>query len=188
MYSIIPFVAIACLLAPLKALPSPAEYDASPVYPVSAVLERSPRVPVDGGGGVPSCWTELSCSFHEIESMSMSTRLSYVRYMESRFGALKSSSQFRAIEGVIQFFIDKGIGGPGTWVSYVDAGIVEAIERGGAIALGIGKSTGGNPGSAKWAAFLKNMKNGKLGNRNVSTFHLPNHDTIAGNTYPTSIP
>lgn len=166
MLSIIPLTIIACLLSPLQAFPSPIERDISSTDAVPALVERS-IPPDEGGPGVPSCWIKLNCSFHQIEDMSMATRLAYVRYMESRFGTLKSSKQFRAIEGVIQFFIDKGIGGRGTWVSYVDAGIVEAIERGGAIALGIGKSTGGNPGSAKWAAFLKDMKNGKLGNRNV---------------------
>lgn len=167
MYSIIPLAILACLLAPLQALPSSIEHDVSPAEAIPALVERSPSIPPDDGPVLPACWTKLSCSYHQIESMSMPTRLSYVRYLEDRFVPLKSSTQFRAIEGVIQFFIDEGIGGPGTWVSYVDAGIVEAIQRGGAIALGIGKSEGGNPGSAKWAEFLTNMKNGKLEDRDV---------------------
>lgn len=126
-------------------------------------------IPVGDGPGVPSCWVKLKCSFHQIEAMSLPTRLSYVRYIESRFAPLHAGTQFRAIEGVIEFFISKGLGGQGTWVSYVDAGIVEGIQRGGAIALGIGTSKGGNPGSALWADFLTKEKNQQLKNRNVNS-------------------
>ena len=103
--------------------------------------------------------------------MSLSTRLRYVRYMETRFIPLNAGNQFRAIEGVIKFLISKGLGGPGTWISYVDAGIVESIQRGGAIALGIGKSEGGNPGSALWAEFLTKMKKRELEDRDVSCLY-----------------
>ena len=99
----------------------------------------------------------------------MQERLGYVRTMQSDFfQALDSSNQFRAIEGVILFFISKNLGEVGSWVSYVDAGIVEGIQRGGAIALGMGTETGGNPGSEKWADFFRRRKAGQLGNRGVS--------------------
>ena len=98
----------------------------------------------------------------------MQERLDYVRYMQSQhFGPLNSDDQFRAIEGVIRFFINKGLGGPGTWVSYVDAGIVEGIQNGGAIALGKSSVTGGNPGSEKWAAFMRAMRDGSFVDRDV---------------------
>jgi hypothetical protein len=86
----------------------------------------------------------------------------------SFFTRLNAGTQFRAIEGVIMFFQSKGLGAPGTWVSYVDAGIVEGIQNGGAIALGMGTGTGGNPGSEKWADFLRRMGKGELGDRDVS--------------------
>lgn len=99
----------------------------------------------------------------------MDTRLEFVRYMQAvHFGKLNSANQFRPIEGVITFFIDENLGSPGSWVSYVDAGIVEAIQRGGAIALDLGTFDGGNPGSPKWNTFLTEMKNGELDDRNVS--------------------
>ncbi|KAI9744696.1 MAG: hypothetical protein M1835_002677, partial [Candelina submexicana] len=138
------------------ALPAIVERDASP----------SPRVPPDDGPSVPACWISLSCTFKEIEATSMSSRLDYVRYMQyAHFGPLKADNQFRAIEGVIEFFISEKLGAPGTWVSYVDAGIVEAIQRGGANALGLSTATGGNPGSEKWASFLTRRKNGGLTDR-----------------------
>ena len=98
----------------------------------------------------------------------MQERLEYVRYMQRvHFGPLNCDDQFRAIEGVIRFFIDKDLGEPGSWVSYVDAGIVEAIQRGGAIALGKSGATGGNPGSQKWASFMRTMRDGGFVDRRV---------------------
>ena len=98
----------------------------------------------------------------------MEERLDYIRYMQSQhFGPLNCGDQFRAIEGVIRFFITKGLGRPGTWVSYVDAGIVEGIQRGGAIVLGKSTDTGGNPGSSKWARFMRTMRDDGYGDRDV---------------------
>src|SRR5206468_2773877 len=66
------------------------------------------------------------------------------------------------IEGIISFFGDRSMGAPGTWVSYVDAGILEGIERGVAIASGRGTDTFGNPGSALWASYLTKLAAGQL--------------------------
>ncbi len=86
----------------------------------------------------------------------------------THFGALKAQDQFRAIEGVILFFDSNGLGAPESWVSYVDAGIVEGIERGGAIALGLSTDDGGNKGSAIWASFFRRKRDGQLDDRTVS--------------------
>ena len=135
----------------------------------SNIAAREALIPSDPVDITPACWQDLSCSFHEIEDMNMDTRLEYVRYMQAvHFDDLNAANQFRPIEGVITFFIDENLGSPGSWVSYVDAGIVEAIQRGGAMALGLGTFDGGNPGSSKWDTFLTGMENGELGDRNVS--------------------
>lgn len=159
-------LSVLCLSIFTQALPAAVDGDVAVAELQPAIVDRDASIPPDSGPTVPACWAALKCSFHQIEDMSLSTRLSYVRYMETRFVPLHAGNQFRAIEGVIEFFISKGLGGPGTWVSYVDAGIVEAIQRGGAIALGIGKSKGGNPGTALWADFLTKMKNKELKDRN----------------------
>lgn len=137
-----------------------------------ALVERDPFPRIDAGGGggssVQDCWTKLSCSFKEIESWTMPKRASYVRYMQSsHFGPLKATNKFRAIEAVIDFFQEQKVGAPGSWVSYVDAGIVEAIQRGGAMALGKSKETGGNPGASEWATYFNKLKAGQLGDRDV---------------------
>jgi hypothetical protein len=99
----------------------------------------------------------------------MTARLDYVRYMQSNFfGRLNAGNQYRAIEGVITFFNRNSLGPPESWISYVDAGIVEGIQRGGAIALGMSSDTGGNSGSELWASFLRGMRDGKLDDRGVS--------------------
>ncbi len=116
----------------------------------------------------PDCKKTLSCTFAQIESTSMQARLDYVREMQAqRFTVLKAGDQFRAIEGVIIFFQRKGLGAPGSWVSIVDAAIVEAIQNGGAEALGLRTVADNNPGTKLWAAFLRTMRSGGFRNRDV---------------------
>ena len=118
----------------------------------------------------PQCWETLSCTFAQIAGASMASRLDSVKYMESHsFGSLGASDRYRAIEGVITFFGKENLGAPESWVSYVDAGIVEGIERGGAIALGISTADGGNPGTAKWTEYLRRRRDGTLKSRDVRT-------------------
>jgi len=98
----------------------------------------------------------------------MQERLDYVQFMQSEFfGPLNANNQFRPIEGVITFFVNNDLGHPDSWISYVDTGIIEAIQNGGAIALGISTNTGGNPGSIKWAGFFETMQAGGYGSRDV---------------------
>lgn len=114
----------------------------------------------------PDCKSTLDCTVDEIDAMSMAERLEFVRDIQSGPAAtLGASDRWRNIEGVITFFRDRGLGAPGTWVSYVDAGIVEGIQRGTAMALGWSADTGGNPGSAKWASYLTRLSTGQLATR-----------------------
>jgi hypothetical protein len=114
------------------------------------------------------CKSTLDCTVDEIDAMSMAERLEFVRDMQSGPAAtLGAPDRWRNIEGVITFFRDRGLGAQGTWVSYVDAGIVEGIQRGIAIALGWSTETGGNPGSAKWASYLTRLSTGQLPTRSA---------------------
>lgn len=89
----------------------------------------------------------------------MTTRLNYVRKMQSTFfTSLNAGTQFAAIEGVVQFFINNNLGKPKSWASFVDAGIIEGIQNGGANALGLHTNNGGNPGTDLWAQFFQNME------------------------------
>ncbi|KAJ4334384.1 hypothetical protein N0V87_006928 [Didymella glomerata] len=100
--------------------------------------------------------------------MTMSTRLDYIKGMHSGFfGPLNANNQFAAIEGVIQFFINNNLGAPESWASYVDAGIVEGIQNGGATALGLRTDNGSNPGTEPWRRFFRTMEGGGYVNRDA---------------------
>jgi hypothetical protein len=120
---------------------------AAVVVPVAGAAETA-RTPAD-------CAAALDCSIEDINLMTMAERLEFLRAMESGPGAeLGVPDRWRNIEGVITFFRDHGLGTAGTWVSYVDAGIVEGIERGLALARNQPGGDFGNPGSAKWATYI----------------------------------
>jgi hypothetical protein len=115
------------------------------------------------------CRSDLSCTFTQLAAMTMSTRLDYIKSMQSGFfGPLNANNQFAAIEGVIQFFINNNLGAPESWASYVDAGIVEGIQNGGAIALGLRTDNGSNPGTEPWKRFFRTMEGGGYVSRDVS--------------------
>lgn len=118
------------------------------------------------------CWNTLSCSFTQIEESPLSDRLAYVKYLQTLFVPLNAGNQFQPFEGLINLTASAHVGKPGTWPSYVIAGNVEGIQRGGAIALGTGTSDAGNPGSKLWADFLTKMKNKQLGDRDVCDSYL----------------
>lgn len=94
--------------------------------------------------------------------MSMSDRLLFVQTLESQRGpAFGATMQWRNIEAIISFFRDNNLGAPGTWVSYTDAAILEGLERGFAMALGLPTVTCENPCAALWAAFIEGVKSGE---------------------------
>ena len=112
------------------------------------------------------CAKALTCGADEINLMTMQQRIDFVRAMQAGPGAkFGAQSRWRNIEGVITFFRDHNWGAPNTWVSYVDAGIVEGIERGLAMALGRKGGNYGNPGADLWAKYVLDLKAGKLKNR-----------------------
>lgn len=119
--------------------------------------------------GPEECAASLDCTTDEINLMSMSERIDFVRAMSSGPAAEllpgHDPYRWRNIEGIISVFRDRGLGAPGSWISYVDSGIVEGIQRGLAIASGRSEETGGNPGSKLWAEYVLRLKNGELTKR-----------------------
>jgi hypothetical protein len=113
---------------------------------------------------VASCTTTLTCTAEQINAMSMPDRLTFLRSM-SPGAAPGYPPRWGNIEGVLEFFIDRNLGKPGSWVSYVDAGDLEAVERGIALVEGRGTDTYGNPGSVLWASYLLILRNGQMGDR-----------------------
>lgn len=114
-----------------------------------------------------SCASTLDCGAAELEALPLTERLAFVRAVQDRVSAeyIPGFRHWRNIEGIIGFFIEKGFGERGSWVSHVDAGILEGIERGTAMALGVSADDGGNPGSRLWADYLRRMQRGELTDR-----------------------
>ncbi|KAH8728337.1 hypothetical protein GQ44DRAFT_824170 [Phaeosphaeriaceae sp. PMI808] len=129
----------------------------------------SPRTP--SASVVGDCQKTLSCSLAEIEALSTKTRLAYIKNMQADFfGPLNAGNQFRAIQGVVQFLSTDNLGNPNSWISYIDASILEGIQNGGANALGLHNNDGGNPGTKLWAEYLRTMKRGGYSTRDQHDF------------------
>ncbi|RZS41193.1 hypothetical protein EV193_103513 [Herbihabitans rhizosphaerae] len=133
--------------------------------PATATAQDTPPTP-------EKCAATLACGLDDIDKMTMSDRLDMVRLIESGptaeyLGADIDPGRWRNIEGIVTLFRNHGLGARGSWVSYVDAGIIEGLERGLAIASGRGTDTGGNPGSQLWAEYLVKLKAGELTTRSV---------------------
>ncbi|KAK3950958.1 hypothetical protein QBC32DRAFT_263460 [Pseudoneurospora amorphoporcata] len=105
----------------------------------------------------PTCKDTLACNFNILQNVSLSDRLIYLVTIQVKLlgGPNKSQTQFKAIEGLMQYFIDKNLPNPNIAPSYGLAGVLEGIQRGTAIALGKSNDTYGNPSSLLWANFLR---------------------------------
>lgn len=68
----------------------------------------------------------------------------------------------------MNFLIGKRLAQTKTYLSCLNAAVLESVQRGAAIALNISKETGGNPASLKWAKFFVLYGRGQLEDRNVS--------------------
>jgi hypothetical protein len=110
------------------------------------------------------CITTLTCTAEQINTMTMAERLAFLRSM-SPGAASGYAPRWGNIEGVLEFFDERNIGKPGTWISYVEAGDMEAIERGIAIAEGRATDTYANRGAVLWASYLLLLNSGELTGR-----------------------
>lgn len=99
--------------------------------------------------------------------MPLQDRLEFVRLAEEKISAefIPGFRHWHNIQGIIRSFIDDGLGAPGSWISLVDSGILEGLERGSAIALGLSDDDYGNPGSQLWADYLRRLQRGELTKR-----------------------
>lgn len=117
--------------------------------------------------GWPTCKDTLACNFNILQNVSMSDRLIYLVTIQVKLlgGPNKSQTQFKAVEGLMQYFIDKNLPNPNIAPSYGLAGVLEGIQRGTAIALGKSNDTFGNPSSLMWASFLRKVRTGDFRDR-----------------------
>jgi hypothetical protein len=128
--------------------------------PVRAATAEAHRSATD-------CAARLDCGMADLDAMSMAERLGFLRALERgpASALVPGFDRWRNIEGVLEFFASDDVGRPGTWVSIVDAAILEGAERGTAIALGVARDTFGNPGAPLWASYLTRLRAGALAGR-----------------------
>lgn len=91
------------------------------------------------GRTIIDCAQHLDCGLDDIDAWSMPDRLRFVRGLQDGPVAAwlgHGFSDWHGIEGIIEFFRDNHRGLPGSWVSWTDAGILNGLERGTALALG----------------------------------------------------
>ncbi|WP_280262536.1 hypothetical protein [Nocardia wallacei] len=96
----------------------------------------------------------LDLTAHDIDGMAMSDRLEFVRVLGHHGQQLGAADAWRRLEGVVAFFDAAGLGAPGTWLSRVNAKILEAVARGIVITDDAGADDYGNPGARAWADYL----------------------------------
>lgn len=115
---------------------------------------RSPR----GPSAVQRCTAALRCTIRQFDSMSIGQRATWLDTFRSDFARQYNAEDwFNNIDGVLRFFREEGLGKSGTWVSYVDAAILQGIQHGMAEAEGL-RTNGTNPGGPAWADFFRAAK------------------------------
>ncbi|KAI5307472.1 hypothetical protein KEM55_008200 [Ascosphaera atra] len=98
--------------------------------------------------------------------MAMQDRLSFLKYMVvNKLTVLDAADQAGAVKGLMNFMIGKKLARTKTFLSCINAAVLESLQRGAAMALGVSKDTGGNPGTIKWAEFFHKYQKGLLKTR-----------------------
>ncbi|NUS44565.1 MAG: hypothetical protein HOQ24_12865 [Mycobacteriaceae bacterium] len=106
---------------------------------------------------------ELDTAAAAVDQMSMPDRLVFLQSLrDGPARALGAGDKWLNLEGVITFFRNFGLGEPGTWVSWVNAGVLEGVGRGVALALDETADDYGNPGAHAWAQYLRQLAAGEL--------------------------
>lgn len=134
-----------------------------------ALAGPAPRTPDE-------CASTLDCTADDLNAIPLPGRVRFVRLVQDRIAAeyIPGFRHWRNIEGIIRAFIDQRLGAPDSWISRVDSGILEGLERGSALALGTSTDDFGNPGTRLWADYLRRLHSGELTHRWV-------HDPAWGN-------
>ena len=102
----------------------------------------------------------LDCTLENFDAMSIADRLLWIQYFMDQFHI---GPWFNNIEGIIQGFVENGLADSGSWLSIVDAAILQAIQDGFVVsdmegAQGaVGNATSENPGKATWKIFFDEL-------------------------------
>jgi hypothetical protein len=123
---------------------------------MSATAPTTSRSPAE-------CAAALDATAAQIDLMSMDERIELLRAMMSGPASeLGAGDRWCNMEGVMAFFRDRDMGAPGTWISVVNASVIEGIERGMAICLHRSDDDFDNAGAAQWADYLTRLHRNEL--------------------------
>ncbi|MEW6285400.1 MAG: RHS repeat-associated core domain-containing protein [Chloroflexota bacterium] len=92
---------------------------------------------------------KFDCTADDINAATMKQRLAWFKGFLAVTGR---SEWFNNIIGILQAFIDEGLGDTNSWVSWVDAGILESIQNG--WALFDSDQASNNPADMAWKDFF----------------------------------
>ncbi|WP_433872035.1 hypothetical protein [Saccharopolyspora sp. CA-218241] len=114
------------------------------------------------------CATTLRCDLGEIARMPVADRAHFVRLVQ-RYGTRyeRDFRRWAAIAAVLDAQRDWGVGDPGSWLAVTGSGLLEALERSLVVARRPGADDFGNPGTGEWAAYLVDLRAGRLDHRPV---------------------
>lgn len=104
----------------------------------------------------------LTATAGDIDRWSMPERRAFLRGLRITASPLGAADKWLNLEGVIAFFGNRDLGASGTWVSWVNAGVLESVQGGIALALNVTDDGLGNPGTVAWADYLTQLTDGRL--------------------------
>ena len=105
---------------------------------------------------------KLDAAWQDIDRWSMPQRRSFLDLISDRTTELVGERKWCNLAGVIDFFDSANWGAPGTWVSVVNAVVLEGVEAGLATALDPKANDFGNPGAREWRNYLIGVTAGQL--------------------------
>jgi RHS repeat-associated protein len=96
----------------------------------------------------------FDCTFDDFESLSIAVRLRWIQQMMSQGMGGKLANWFNNIAGIIQSYQDFDLAHSGSWLSNVNAGILQGIQDGYALWSGTAYYSSLNPGGEAWKVFF----------------------------------
>lgn len=101
--------------------------------------------------------------------MSIADRLRWIQQLMNQGMEGKLANWFNNIAGIIQSYQDFDLAHSGSWLSNVNAGILQGIQDGYALWQGTITSSS-NPGAAEWNIFYTALKSGAVGDADLIKF------------------
>jgi hypothetical protein len=92
---------------------------------------------------------KYDCTANDFNAATMKQRLAWFKGFLAVTGR---EEWFSNIIAILQAFIDEGLGDTNSWISWVDAGILESIQNG--WALFVSRQTNNNPADMAWMNFF----------------------------------